>query len=769
MTASVVSAAILEGNLIIGLSDGSVINCGYVQGPQGLKGDPGPMGATGDPGTDGNTIITVAGTPRNDVGKDGDYAIDNVNWRIYGPKAGGVWGKANEMLPSKENLITNGRGFEGGTGGSGDSGDSGGVGGRLQTTATLPLANPSKFKPVERLPDPTGLRTQKDLNEWIYESLLLGNSKVTVAEFPPEDAEIGDLYFCNEESDLTLYIYLSEADGWVPAAPPVSLDGIQSEISELQASVIRVDTALADVQSGLTNTVIQTDEALNEINNNIDNITLEKVVDNGNIARKPIAVETENGVSVLEDQALRITHRENPYIRLTDVVDQDSLEITLDNDHGHINLTDQQDELHFKFGGIEKVVFKGEGDAAFSGKVQAQPGTQANELVTYGQLLTVEEELEQLAPALERGAWTWVASDTPGPGQYSIINQSDSEGLAQCEATYNQCLIDNSGDPVGASQCNRDFDDCKAQYNQGPTNDFSKTYALIFNRLDIKGVDHTFADVQKETLVEIFNDNDDGFLVAQARMESHASEGFVLIFADPVKSKGIASGVARVKVFELNDDPASLTNYVRKTGDTMQGQLKFAGNAKNSPLFLLEPTESGQTSNIFVINDSNGNDIIEIQNNGQVFYDRTPDADAELANKLYVDRQRTNSGPSKYRWTFRKDGSSSVSPTSFQCAFNDPGTGDIIRLSRTAMTSVYEGDQNLGQRGNWTFFDSEQNQPLISIWDKVGSIFRIKWSGTARYIKSTSQADFEVKIGTKFQGSSIDNNTVCWISIAGLL
>ena len=126
MTASVVSAAILEGNLIIGLSDGSVINCGYVQGPPGLSGEPGPMGSTGDSGRDGNTIITVAGTPRNDAGKDGDYAIDNVNWRIFGPKAGGVWGKANDMLPSKDNLIVNGRGFEGGAGGSGDSGGGGG-------------------------------------------------------------------------------------------------------------------------------------------------------------------------------------------------------------------------------------------------------------------------------------------------------------------------------------------------------------------------------------------------------------------------------------------------------------------------------------------------------------------------------------------------------------------------------------------------------------------------------------------------------------------
>ena len=122
--ASVASAAIIEGSLIIGLDDGSIINCGFVQGPQGLKGDPGPMGATGDPGLDGNTIHTVAGTPRNDMGRDGDYAIDNVNWRIYGPKSGGVWGKAKSMLPDKENLITNGR--EGGGSGGGSMGGGGG-------------------------------------------------------------------------------------------------------------------------------------------------------------------------------------------------------------------------------------------------------------------------------------------------------------------------------------------------------------------------------------------------------------------------------------------------------------------------------------------------------------------------------------------------------------------------------------------------------------------------------------------------------------------
>ncbi len=89
---SVVSAAVIGGELIIGLSDGSIINCGFVQGPQGLKGDQGPMGATGRSGTDGNTIHTVAGAPDTTLGRDGDYAINVTVWEIYGPRTGGAWG-----------------------------------------------------------------------------------------------------------------------------------------------------------------------------------------------------------------------------------------------------------------------------------------------------------------------------------------------------------------------------------------------------------------------------------------------------------------------------------------------------------------------------------------------------------------------------------------------------------------------------------------------------------------------------------------------------
>ena len=97
LATSVVSAAVIGGELILGLSDGSIINAGFVQGPQGLKGDQGPMGATGRSGTDGNTILTVAGAPDTTLGKDGDYAINTVVWEIYGPRSGGVWGAGTPL------------------------------------------------------------------------------------------------------------------------------------------------------------------------------------------------------------------------------------------------------------------------------------------------------------------------------------------------------------------------------------------------------------------------------------------------------------------------------------------------------------------------------------------------------------------------------------------------------------------------------------------------------------------------------------------------
>lgn len=101
---SVVSAAVVSGELILGLSSGQLIRAGFVQGPQGLRGDPGPKGDTGRPGADGNTLLHGAGAPTFDDGKPGDFYIDTSRSWLYGPKTGTGWGSAVKLKPDPATL-----------------------------------------------------------------------------------------------------------------------------------------------------------------------------------------------------------------------------------------------------------------------------------------------------------------------------------------------------------------------------------------------------------------------------------------------------------------------------------------------------------------------------------------------------------------------------------------------------------------------------------------------------------------------------------------
>ena len=105
MAGLIVSAGIVEGQLVLGLDDGNVIRAGIVQGPQGLRGEQGPIGAPGKPGLDGKTILHSQGMPKPDQGKEGDFIIDVTEWTIYGPKAGdnAAWGKGQPLLASRMN------------------------------------------------------------------------------------------------------------------------------------------------------------------------------------------------------------------------------------------------------------------------------------------------------------------------------------------------------------------------------------------------------------------------------------------------------------------------------------------------------------------------------------------------------------------------------------------------------------------------------------------------------------------------------------------
>jgi len=294
---SVVSAAIISGDLIIGLSDGSVINCGRCQGPQGLDGPQGAIGSTGRSGQDGNTILTSEGTPRPDLGVVGDYVIDKTKWNIYGPKSSGGWGSPTPLRGNGKGAAATKRDLSDGVP---TTGEGGGGGGLRYNTSNLPLTGFGRGPKGGKasisadggniIEDGHGLSYQSNLNKWVYESLqaldkavpvalvdsprpgayegelgfyqgdlyLWANSKweiigggasVEIGETSPATPEKGDLWFCTAPDDLTLYIY--DGDVWVPAAPPVSLDGVQSAIASIDEQLMKVNANVAMNKSEL--------------------------------------------------------------------------------------------------------------------------------------------------------------------------------------------------------------------------------------------------------------------------------------------------------------------------------------------------------------------------------------------------------------------------------------------------------------------------------------------------------------------------------------
>ena len=421
---------------------------------------------------------------------------------------------------------------------------------------------------------------------------------------------------------LELYFYYTDSNGtgaWLPTSKPITLiDDLDTSLTEVKADVRAANVVINEHENrldsiiyfGPTPPLILPDNVYTDLDGNVtteqnevnykfwlnttdnqlsilridadassgysyaevsSNPDLQEVCENGNVSNIPIAIETENGVSVLEDQALRITHQNNPYIRLVDEVDMDSVELSLQSDHAHIDLSDANDVLHFKFAGEEKVTFKGQGDAEFLGKVKVEPGTTGNEVVTYQQLNELEEEIEDLRPSIERGNWEFIPNSPPSVGKFTLMKVFTT---ADCNAEYVECIANAGGDSAATTACNRRYDECDtAAEEETPeyTSGWIATLVLL-NIIDSNTETHTFEDAEAGEYLELANEDGSGFAlyeIAEVRTNQTGRTYFKVVHA---RSSGAPGGKTKVKVFKLaSSDP---TDYVRKTGDTMTGALK---------------------------------------------------------------------------------------------------------------------------------------------------------------------------------------------------
>ena len=221
-----------------------------------------------------------------------------------------------------------------------------------------------------------------------------------------------------------------------------------------------------------------------------------------------------------------------------------------------------------------------------------------------GKIATLEEELEQLAPSLERGSWVFTLNHPPGPGEYTMISafldEDDQEAL--CTQALGDCQVAAGGDPVAGQACSRDYQACINAIDGSKvvtTDDWTQCDELVFNNVDMNGVNHGWGGIDSDHYIDVFNMNDENYMVGDIATHGGGTFSF-----DLVSSKGVASGPATIKIFK-SEGTIDFDQYLRKTGGTVTGDLRVKpGTLKTMKI------DSGENSNLNINRNGEGKIVV---------------------------------------------------------------------------------------------------------------------------------------------------------------
>ena len=379
------------------------------------------------------------------------------------------------------------------------------------------------------------------------------------------------------------------------------------------------------------------------------NPDLEAVLTEGNAADKTILLSdgTDALVSLLPDEASIIvasdTDKKNPRVRLTHIDDvgypnsQMQIELDANGTRADFEFLQSIESAHFNFDGDDKFVLNKTGDAEFTGKVQVEPGTTGNEVVTYQQLKEIEEEIEDIVPSLERGNWEFIKG-SPTSGKYCLLRTPSDQF---CQAEYVECIASDPNDPILQSECLRKLDECKAS-GEDYIDDWLADH-IVFNPIDSNSVTHQWDDVEIGEFIEVINIDGSGFALYEITDTPTGGGGgrdrFPVTY---VRGSGTPNGNAKVKLFALNEN-VNPTEFVHKTGDTMTGKLSIEGDleSRTEPLLYIKPTSiSNPSQYVFqVYSEASSANNFLVQDNGELWSRDgwVPTHDRHLTPKKFVD------------------------------------------------------------------------------------------------------------------------------------
>ena len=286
-------------------------------------------------------------------------------------------------------------------------------------------------------------------------------------------------------------------------------------------------------------------------------------------------------------------------------------------------------------------------------------------------IIELEEEIDAIAPSVERGVW-----------KFNLGGAVASRGQITMYDGMNQ-----TGSPIGL---------------------FKSAKAIWLNELDSDGTPHGFANVNEGDLIELFvqGEADYGlFTVVAIHDESDGDIKYWVIDVDFVRSLDSESTAdnadnLRVKIIQPPSADGELDDrYLLNGGvNTLKGPTQLLStNSK----YLNIQAAPGQTSGFFVMRDNNSRNIMHVSNNGEIKLKEgrmATDID-EITTKRYVDSKLGSGvGSNVIGRRFKYNTSGDYSTKGYFCygsgklklATEDMDGGKMIHSSNNSVNGVNE-------------------------------------------------------------------------------
>ena len=211
------------------------------------------------------------------------------------------------------------------------------------------------------------------------------------------------------------------------------------------------------------------------------------------------------------------------------------------------------DNIHFKFGNVDKFILNKTGDAQFIGRVTVDPGREGHEVVTFQQLAEVEQSIDDLQPSLDHGEWLYqdLKSNTTVSGTYALFSYTGQQDY--CNAVYSDCMIAAENETERAA-CATNLGQCMDNgINEVLNVPWQHAGYFAVNIVDTNSNTHTLSssEISDGDMIEIMNIDGDGYGVYEITGSIGSGALYRTWTIKHRHSEGVPSGQAAIKFFKL--------------------------------------------------------------------------------------------------------------------------------------------------------------------------------------------------------------------------